>query len=358
MASVATTRLRYATDERPGISRERATDGPVYRLPDGRLVTHAATLARIRKLAIPPAWTDVWIARDPRGHLQATGRDARGRKQYRYHAQWTSRQDAAKYDRLLAFARALPAVRRMVARDLTARPLSRSRVLATVIALLERTHVRVGNDEYARTNGSYGLTTLKNGHAHVQGRRVELRFRGKSGVRHVIAIDDPALARDVRRCQDLPGQLLFEYRDETGRVRRVSSTDVNRYLSALADIAITAKDFRTWWGTMSAAVRLRDAGAAPTTADAKRTVNRVLDAVAVELGNTRAVCRKGYVSPDVIAAYLRGIVAPRERAPRAAGLRADEQDVLALLTMLRRRTPQAASLHVPRRHHAATRHVA
>jgi DNA topoisomerase-1 len=360
VASAATTHLRYATDEQPGISREQTTTGPVYRRPDGRPVTDDGTRARIRTLAIPPAWTDVWISRDPRGHLQATGRDARGRKQYRYHAQWTSQQDAAKYDRLLAFAYALPAVRRIVAQDLAAPPLSRSRVLATVIALLERTHIRIGNEAYARANGSYGLTTLKNGHVRVRGPRMEFRFRGKSGVRHVVALDDPALARDVRRCQELPGQVLFEYRDESGRVRRVSSTDVNRYLGALAtDIAITAKDFRTWWGTMSAAIRLRDAGPAPTATEAARTVNRVLDAVAAELGNTRAVCRKGYVHPDVIAGYLRGVVAPHGRLARVAGLHADEQDVLALLTTLRRQTPGARSRHATRApQDGPARHVA
>lgn len=329
----ATTRLRYATDDRAGLSREHTVNGFVYRRPDGRAIAHAPTLARIRTLAIPPAWTDVWISCNPRGHLQATGRDARGRKQYRYHPAWTSQQDAAKYERVLAFAHALPAVRRIVAHDLAAPPLSRPRVLATVVALLERTHIRVGNDEYARANGSYGLTTLKNGHVRVSGRHVEFSFRGKSGVRHVIALDDPALARDVRRCQELPGQLLFEYLDEAGRVRRVSSTDVNRYLGALSDIAITAEDFRTWWGTMSAAIRLREAGPAPTAADARRIVNRVLDAVAAELGNTRAVCRKGYVHPDVIAAYLQGIVAPHVRSPHAAGLRAEERDVIALIEM-------------------------
>ena len=207
-------RLRYAGDHRPGLSRMKRGATFYYRRADGRVVRDVATLARIRKLAIPPAWTDVWIAPDPAGHVQATGRDARGRKQYRYHADWRARRDTAKFDHLIDFAHTLPAIRQRVAADLQAPPLSRARVLATVVALLEHTHIRVGNEEYARANGSYGLTTLKDRHVRVQGRRMKFSFKGKSGIRHDITIEDPRLARDVRRCQDLPGQMLFGYRDD------------------------------------------------------------------------------------------------------------------------------------------------
>src|SRR5262245_58664671 len=234
-------RVRYAIDDRPGIVRRRRGRGFSYAFKDGRAVSDAGTLARIKKLAIPPAWTDVWIARDPRGHLQATGRDARGRKQYRYHPAWTAARDATKYEHLLEFARLLPVIRRRVARDLSAPPLSRERVLATVIRLLERTHIRVGNNEYARLNGSYGLTTLKNRHVRVRGRRIEFRFKGKSGIHHEIDLDDPRLAKEVRRCQELPGQTLFEYRDASRRLRKVGSSDVNAYLAAIAGPDVSAK---------------------------------------------------------------------------------------------------------------------
>ena len=326
-------RIRYAADDRPGIARIRRGRGFSYSFADGRAVTDRPTLARIRGLAIPPAWTNVWIARDPRGHLQATGRDARGRKQYRYHAAWTAARDATKYEHLIEFARLLPAIRRKVTRDLSAPWLSRERVLATVIALLERTHIRVGNDEYARANGSYGLTTLRNRHVQVRGRRIEFRFKGKSGVHHQIALDDPRLAREVRRCQELPGQTLFEYRDASHRLRKVGSADVNQYLAGIAGPDVTAKDFRTWWGTVAAFVRLRRAGPGQTGRARKRAVLSAVDDVAKQLGNTRAVCRKGYIHPKVLADYERGLLAaPRPQQPRAIqGLDADERAVVALL---------------------------
>jgi DNA topoisomerase-1 len=336
--SAAPRRIRYAADDRPGITRARRGTGFSYAVA-GRRLADAATLARIKKLAIPPAWTNVWIARDPRGHLQATGRDARGRKQYRYHAAWTAERDAIKYEHLLEFARVLPAIRRQVARDLSAPPLSRERVLGTVIRLLERTHIRVGNDEYARLNRSYGLTTLKNRHVRVRGRRVEFRFTGKSGVHHAVALDDPYLANEVRRCQELPGQTLFEYRDASHRLRKVGSSEVNEYLAAIAGPNVTAKDFRTWWATVSTFVRLRRAGPKPTARARKRAVLSAIDEVARQLGNTRAVCRKGYVHPRVLDAYERGLLAayrPPDTRPRA-GLSADERAVVALLE----RTPRA-----------------
>ena len=308
-----------------------------YRRADGRVVRDVATLARIRKLAIPPAWTDVWIAPDPAGHVQATGRDARGRKQYRYHADWRERRDTAKFDHLIDFAHTLPAIRQRVAADLQAPPLSRARVLATVVALLEHTHIRVGNEEYARANGSYGLTTLKDRHVRVRGRRMNFSFKGKSGIRHDITIEDPRLARDVRRCQELPGQMLFGYRDDLNRVRKVGSSDVNAYLAAIAGPDVTAKDFRTWWGTVSAAVLLRQAAAPTSLRGHKRVEVHVLDEVASQLGNTRAICRKCYVHPHVLEAAARRLPWPRaQKLKSLAGLTADEMAVVRLLENMRR----------------------
>jgi len=308
-----------------------------YRRADGRVVRDVATLARIRKLAIPPAWTDVWIAPDPAGHVQATGRDARGRKQYRYHADWRERRDTAKFDHLIDFAHTLPAIRQRVAADLQAPPLSRARVLATVVALLEHTHIRVGNEEYARANGSYGLTTLKDRHVRVRGRRMNFSFKGKSGIRHDITIEDPRLARDVRRCQELPGQMLFGYRDDLNRVRKVGSSDVNAYLAAIAGPDVTAKDFRTWWGTVSAAVLLRQAPAPTSLRGHKRVEVHVLDEVASQLGNTRAICRKCYVHPHVLEAAARRLPWPRaQKLKSLAGLTADEMAVVRLLENMRR----------------------
>ena len=330
-------RLRYAGDDRPGLSRTKRGATFYYRRADGRVVRDVATLARIRKLAIPPAWTDVWIAPDPAGHVQATGRDARGRKQYRYHADWRARRDTAKFDHLIDFAHTLPAIRQRVAEDLQAPPLSRARVLATVVALLEHTHIRVGNEEYARANGSYGLTTLKDRHVRVRGRRMKFSFKGKSGIRHDITIEDPRLARDVRRCQDLPGQMLFGYRDDLNRVRKVGSSDVNAYLAAIAGPDVTAKDFRTWWGTVSAAVLLRQAPAPASLRGHKRVEVHVLDEVASQLGNTRAICRKCYVHPHVLEAAARRLPWPRaQRVKSLAGLTADEMAVVRLLENMRR----------------------
>ena len=337
-------RIRYAGDDRPGLSRVKRGRGFSYRHPDGAVVRDRQTLARIRRLAVPPAWTDVWIARDPAGHLQATGRDARRRKQYRYHAEWTAARDRAKYDRLIEFARMLPAIRRQVARDLTAPPLSRPRVLATVIALLEQTHIRVGNDEYARENGSFGLTTLQNRHVRVRGRRLEFRFKGKSGVHQAVAVDDPVLSREVRLCQDLPGQTLFEYRDSSGRIRRVGSSDVNAYLAAIAGPDVSAKDFRTWWGTVSAALLLRRAPASASAQENKRVVVGMLDEVARQLGNTRAICRKCYVHPDIVVAYTHGMLyRPRPHdVKELQGLSADERFAVGLLERMRRQSNRSA----------------
>ena len=282
-------------------------------------------LARIRALAIPPAWTAVWICRDPNGHLQAVGRDARGRKQYRYHAKWRALRDQTKYERMRAFAEALPRIRRRVARDLRRPGLSREKVLATVVRLLELTRIRVGNAEYSRDNGSYGLTTLRPRHVAVRGSKVEFRFRGKSGKIREVAIENPKLARIVRRCLEIRGQELFQYVDEDGVVRDVSSGHVNDYLREISGADFTAKDFRTWAGTVLARTALERGGPAKTAAEAKRNVVQAISAAAEELGNTPAVCRKAYVHPGVVDAYLerRCIEALPSRA-RIAGLSACE----------------------------------
>jgi DNA topoisomerase-1 len=298
--------LHYASDAEPGISRVRKGRGFVYKGPDGRPIRDRATLERIRSLVIPPAWERVWIAPRANAHLQATGRDARGRKQYRYHPRWTAVRDETKYTKLLAFARALPLVRRRVAADLRTAPLSRARVLATVVALLERTLIRVGNDEYARANGSYGLTTLRDRHVDVRGRRVQFRFRAKSGVVQTIDIEDAQLARSVQRCQDLPGQTLFQYLDGAGQRRTISSTDVNAYIRDVAGEAFTAKDFRTWNGTVLAACALCAECDGTSKAALKRFVTQAIGQVAERLGNTKAVCRKCYIHPAVFDAFYDG----------------------------------------------------
>jgi DNA topoisomerase-1 len=273
---------------------------------------------------IPPAWTGVWICPDPRGHLQATGRDARGRKQYRYHARWRQVRDEDKYGRLAEFGRALPAIRRRIARDLRRPGLPREKVLAAVVKLLETTFIRVGNDEYARDNRSYGLTTMRDAHVRVSGSTVHFIFRGKSGVRHELELDDRRLARIVKQCRDLPGQELFQYLDERGAVVDIGSADVNAYLKDITGTDFTSKDFRTWAGTVLAATLLRDEEPSVTATAGKRAVVRAIDEVARRLGNTRAVCRKCYVHPAVIDAYLDGTIVRvmgKPAAPEAAILR-------------------------------------
>lgn len=338
--------LRYVSDVRGGIRRLRKGKGFVYRNGHGRLVRDPQTIARIRSLAVPPAWRDVWICPFGDGHLQATGYDARGRKQYRYHPQWRATRDQTKYDRLAVFARALPAIRARVERDLARPGLAREKVLATVIRLMERTLIRVGNDEYARHNGSYGLTTMRDEHVQVRGPRLRFRFRGKSGIEHEIHFEDPRLARIVARCQDLPGQELFAYVDPTGRWRDVTSSDVNQYLREIAGQEFTAKDFRTWWGTTLAAEALRRYPPPRSKAEGRRNVNEAISGVAERLGNTKAICRKCYVHPAVVEAYLAGTLSarmhsgrgrpnrhpPREPSPRLpAGPGPQERAVLGLL---------------------------
>ncbi len=298
-------RLRYATDARPGFTRRRSGRGFRYRDSEGATIRDRAELRRIRALAIPPAWTDVWICTWPNGHLQATGRDARGRKQYRYHPRWLARRGTDKFERMIGFAEALPAIRARCEADLRRPGLPREKVLAVVVRLLERTLIRVGNDEYARSNRSFGLTTLRDRHAHVDGGSVRFRFRGKSGKVHEVGLRDRRLAGVVRRCQELPGQELFQYVDEDGDVRDVTSDDVNDYLRE-AGGPFTAKDFRTWAGTVLAYRALRALQPSDDEPGARRAVVEAVRLTADRLGNTPAVARGSYVHPAVLEAYLDG----------------------------------------------------
>jgi DNA topoisomerase-1 len=309
----------------------RAGRGFRYVGPDGRPVRDSETLQRLRTLAIPPAWVRVWICPLAHGHLQATGFDDRGRKQYRYHPRWRAVRDANKYRKLIAFGLALPAIRARTEEHLALAGLPRPKVLATVVRLLDTTFMRVGNEEYARANHSFGLTTLRNRHVQVSGARVHFAFRGKSGVRHEIDVRDSRLARVVKRCQELPGQELFQYIDEEGQRRAVDSADVNEYLQQLTGEEVTAKDFRTWAGTVLAAQALREARPATSKTQLKRNVVRAMDAVARRLGNTRAVCRNCYVHPAVIDAYLDGTLLESLRELPVEGLRPEEAAVLGLL---------------------------
>jgi DNA topoisomerase I len=329
--------LKFVTDKTPGLSRHRSGAGFVYRDSSGRRVTQANTLARITSLAIPPAWTDVWICAHPQGHLQATGRDAGGRKQSRYHPDFRSARDDAKYGRLIRFARKLPQLRRTVRRHLKQPGLSRERVLASVVSLLEKTLIRVGNDSYAKTNDHYGLTTLHNGHVEVKGKTIRFRYVGKSGVKHEVSIDSPELARVVKACQDLPEQQLFEYVDDDGRRRDVKSDDVNDYLREATGEDFSAKDFRTWAGTVLASRALAEFKKFDSQTQAKKNILRAIETVAKRLGNTRAVCRKCYIHPTVFNTYLDGTLADvlREKAEcelrQADRLSGEEAAVVALL---------------------------
>lgn len=327
--------LRYVSDEKPGIRRLRKGKTFVYQMPDGAPVRDKATLQRIRSLVIPPAWTEVWICPLENGHLQATGRDARRRKQYRYHPRWREVRDESKYDRVLAFAEALPKIRQRVSADLRRPGLSREKVMATVVRLLETTLIRVGNDEYVQQNGSYGLTTLHNKHAKVRGEQITFEFKGKSGKRHRIDVRDGRMARLVRRCQELPGQDLFGYVDADGAVRDVTSDEVNNYLREIAGEEFSAKDFRTWAGTVLAAVALREFEAFSSQVEARRNTLRAVESVAQLLGNTPAVCRKCYVHPAIFDSYLTGrtIAALRNSRPRHSPtkLRPEEKAVLELI---------------------------
>jgi DNA topoisomerase I len=330
--------LRHVSDDVPGITRVRRGKTFSYVGTDGKPVRDEATLRRIKALAVPPAWTKVWICPLENGHIQAVGRDARGRKQYRYHARWRSVRDETKYHRILSFARALPRLRAQVDRDLGLRGLPREKVLATVVRLLETTLIRVGNDEYARHNKSFGLTTLQDRHVKLKGPGLELSFRGKSGVRHAVTVEDRRVARIVKACRDLPGQELFQYLDEEGAQRTINSADVNEYLHAIAGEEFTAKDFRTWAGTVLAALALEEVEKVDKHAARKKNVVRAIERVAARLGNTPSVCRKCYVHPAIVDSYLDGSLrlTLRRRAERTLReslheLGAEEGAVLAFL---------------------------
>lgn len=327
--------LRYVNETERGIGRVRHGQRFVYRSSTGKLVRDQRTLDRIRKLAIPPAWERVWICPSPSGHIQAAGYDTRGRKQYKYHPRWQEARDGQKYDKMLEFARALPKIRARVERDLRRKGLPREKVLAAVVKLLESTLIRVGNDEYAKHNGSFGLTTLRNRHARVRGRRVQFDFRGKHNIEREIGIDDSQLARVVRQCQELPGQELFEYINEDGEVRDVGSDDVNEYLREIAGEQFSAKDFRTWAGTVMAAWELRGSEPCESTSAGKRVVNEAISHVADKLGNTRAICRKCYIHPAVIEAYLEAslheLCGSNGHSRKRTGLSPQEAAVAALL---------------------------
>jgi DNA topoisomerase I len=298
--------LRHVSDSVPGIRRRRAGRGFSYVGPDGRPVRDRETLERIRRLAIPPAYRDVWICPDPRGHLQATGRDARGRKQYRYHPAWREARDETKFGRMLAFAEALPGIRARVDADLSRQGLPREKVLAAVVSLLERTCIRVGNDEYARSNRSFGLTTLRDRHVEISGSSLRFEFRGKSGKLHSVDLDDRRLARIVQHCQSIPGEELFQYLDEHGDRQTLDSGDVNAYLREISGEDFTAKDFRTWAGTMLAAAALTELGPGDSAKLRRANILSAIDQVAGQLNNTRAVCRKYYVHPAILDSYEDG----------------------------------------------------
>jgi DNA topoisomerase-1 len=330
--------LVYVSDEEPGIRRRRAGKGFTFRNPDGSPVRDVATLQRIRSLAIPPAYTDVWICPDPDGHLQATGRDARGRKQYRYHPRWREVRDGTKFNRMIEFGRALPIIRDRVAHDMARRGLPREKVLATIVNLLENTLIRIGNTSYSRDNDSYGLTTLQDEHVEIGNGGLRFEFKGKSGKTWRLKLRDRRVARIVKSCQDLPGQHLFQYLDDDGERHGVTSQDVNDYLREITGRDFTAKDFRTWAGTVLAAMALQEFEAFDTKAAAKRNLKSAIDRVAARLGNTPTICRKCYVHPDVLDCYLEGhlveqirVEAEKDLSDGLDDLKPEEAAVLAFL---------------------------
>ena len=330
--------LRYVTDAKPGIRRIRCGKGFRYTAPGGATIHDEDTLSRIRSLVIPPAWSGVWICTMPNGHLQATGRDARGRKQSRYHPHWREVRDETKYERMVQFAQALPSIRDHVRKDLALPDLPREKVLATIVSLMEQTHIRVGNQEYAKENGSYGLTTLRNKHVEVNGSLVTFSFQGKSKVHHTVSLQDRRLARIVKQCEDLPGYELFQYVDEQGERHAIDSSDVNEYLREITGQHFTAKDFRTWAGSVLACDLLRGMAAFENQTQAKKNVVAAIKSVANKLGNTPAICRKCYVHPAVLEAYLGGISVEEAKAEleeeigeQSSALRKEERVLLRLL---------------------------
>lgn len=334
--------LRYVSDEQPGYTRQQRGKKFVYFDTDGKEIKDETRILRINRLAIPPAYRDVWICPSPNGHLQATGRDDRGRKQYRYHERWRIERDENKYEKMVVFGQSLPKIRRRVTRDLKRRGLPREKVLATVVDLLEKTMIRIGNEEYAKENKSFGLTTLRDRHIDVRGDKLHFHFRGKSGIDHQIPLTDRRVAKIVKKLQHLPGQEVFQYLDEKGERHQVTSDDVNAYLHEITGEEFTAKDFRTWAGTVSCAAALREALARTHTGPTNRQLMKAVEQVAAQLRNTPAVCRKSYIHPGVIASYLDGTLpamfaaCARRQSRRRRGLRTDEAAVLALLGPNRR----------------------
>lgn len=332
--------LIFTNDSTRGIRRKRCGRGFTYIASNGKRIRSAATLERIKRLAIPPAWTDVWICPKKNGHIQATGRDGAGRKQYRYHEMYRAARDETKFHRMLEFSRLLPTLRYRVERNLSQQGLPREKVLATVVRLLEKTLIRVGNEVYARKHRSFGLTTMRHRHVEVEGTEIRFRFRGKSGVFRSVAINDRRLAAIVQHCQSLPGQELFQFVDDDGKRQDITSGDVNEYLRDVTGKPVTAKDFRTWAGTMRAAIAFRTIGPAASKREASRNVVRVVDQVAAHLGNTRDVCRKYYIHPRVIERYMKGEVIPAtpplrktKNSRKRAMLRRDEYAVLKFLDL-------------------------
>ncbi len=330
--------LLYVTDSEPGISRRRVGRGFSYVDPDGRVIREREHIRRFRSLVIPPAWSDVWICPMPEGHLQVTARDARGRKQYRYHPGFRAHRDHEKFDKMVELSDVLWQVRERVERDIALPGLQREKVMATLVWLLERTLIRVGSHELAKENNSFGLTTLRRRHVSIEGATLCFEFRGKSGVAHNVCVTDRRIARIVQRCRELPGRELFQYVDERGKRQIVYADDVNAYLREITGRDVTAKDFRTWMGTMLAAAALRDMGPAPTKRAAERNILAAIDSTAERLGNTRAVCRKYYIHPALMEAYLEGAVLPplpepvwQERRAHGPALRRHEAEVLAFL---------------------------
>jgi DNA topoisomerase I len=326
--------LVYSTDDEPGIRRRRKGKRFEYLGPDGKLIRDPEVVDRINSLAIPPAWEDVWISTRARGHLQATGRDARGRKQHRYHAKWRTERDANKFERMAGFGATLPRIRRRVSRDLRRPGLPKEKVVATIVRLLETTYIRIGNEEYAKQNNSFGLTTLRNRHVDVKGSTVRFLFKGKSGVEVGVGVTDRRVAAVIKRCEELPGQNLFQYIDAAGDRRTVTSDDVNEYLREASGADYTAKDFRTWAATVLAACALRDAAGFESETEAKKKVVEAIDSVARKLGHTRAVCRRSYVHPQILDTYMEGglqaaLSVVIARRPKQLG--ADEAAVLSLL---------------------------
>ena len=348
--AIATARqagLRYVSDEKPGISRRKAGAGFAYYDAKGKLIRDPDLLKRVRSLAVPPAYTDVWICPHENGHIQATGRDAKGRKQYRYHPRWTETRDATKYEHMIEFADALPALRAKVREHMGLRGLKREKVLATVVHLLETTLIRVGNEDYVKENESFGLTTLRNQHVEVEGGELRFDFKGKSGKMWKLQMRDRRIARIIRACQDLPGQHLFQYVDDEGASRDVTSQDVNDYLREISGRDITAKDFRTWAGTVLAAMALREFASFDSQAHAKKNIKAAIERVSARLGNTPTICRKCYVHPEVLGAYLEGevlqaaeAVEKRVEAELRDNLEQLKPEEAALLAMLQKRLGQ------------------